>query len=71
MVVFHQIEKIQFINDYLLLDVDGKKYIDFAGGIGVMNGGHCPKPVVDAIVRQSRQLIRRNQARGRKAICCR
>ncbi len=41
----------------MLTDVDGKKYIDFAGGIGVMNGGHCPKPVVDAIVRQSRQLI--------------
>jgi 4-aminobutyrate aminotransferase/(S)-3-amino-2-methylpropionate transaminase len=38
-------------------DVDGKEYIDFAGGIGVLNAGHCPKPVVDAIIRQSRQLI--------------
>jgi len=38
-------------------DVDGKEYIDFAGGIGVLNAGHCPKPVVDAIVRQSKQLI--------------
>ena len=38
-------------------DVDGKEYIDFAGGIGVLNAGHCPKPVVDAIVKQSRQLI--------------
>jgi len=38
-------------------DVDGREYIDFAGGIGVLNAGHCPKPVVDAIVRQSKQLI--------------
>ena len=39
------------------IDVDGKEYIDFAGGIGVLNAGHCPKPVVDAIIRQSKQLI--------------
>ena len=38
-------------------DVDGKEYIDFAGGIGVLNAGHCPKAVVDAIFKQSRQLI--------------
>jgi 4-aminobutyrate aminotransferase/(S)-3-amino-2-methylpropionate transaminase len=38
-------------------DVDGREYIDFAGGIGVLNAGHCPKPVVDAIIKQSRQLI--------------
>jgi 4-aminobutyrate aminotransferase / (S)-3-amino-2-methylpropionate transaminase / 5-aminovalerate transaminase len=38
-------------------DVDGKEYIDFAGGIGVLNAGHCPKPVVDAIIKQSKQLI--------------
>jgi 4-aminobutyrate aminotransferase/(S)-3-amino-2-methylpropionate transaminase len=38
-------------------DVDGKEFIDFAGGIGVLNAGHCPKRVVDAIVKQSRQLI--------------
>lgn len=38
-------------------DVDGKEYIDFAGGIGVLNAGHCPRAVVDAIVRQSKQLI--------------
>lgn len=41
----------------IVIDVDGKEYIDFAGGIGVLNAGHCPKPVVDAIVRQSKQLI--------------
>ncbi len=38
-------------------DMDGKRYIDFAGGIGVLNAGHCPEPVVDAIVKQSRKLI--------------
>ena len=44
-------------NGALITDVDGRSYIDFAGGIGVLNAGHCPKPVVDAIARQSRQLI--------------
>lgn len=40
----------------VIKDVDGKSYIDFAGGIGVLNAGHCPKPVVEAITRQARQL---------------
>ncbi|MBL9141501.1 MAG: aspartate aminotransferase family protein [Phycisphaerae bacterium] len=40
-----------------LIDADGKKYIDFAGGIGVMNAGHCAPRVVDAIVRQAGQLL--------------
>jgi 4-aminobutyrate aminotransferase/(S)-3-amino-2-methylpropionate transaminase len=44
-------------NGSIIRDVDGRQYIDFAGGIGVLNAGHCPKPVVDAIARQSRQLI--------------
>ena len=38
-------------------DVDGKEYIDFAGGIGVLNAGHCPAPVVSAIIRQSKKLV--------------
>ena len=41
----------------ILTDADGKQYIDFAGGIGVLNAGHCPKPVVDAIVKQARTLV--------------
>lgn len=41
----------------LIKDADGKEYIDFAGGIGVLNAGHCPKPVVDAIIKQAKQLI--------------
>ncbi len=37
-------------------DADGRTYIDFAGGIGVLNAGHCPRPVVDAITRQAKKL---------------
>ncbi len=48
---------IQSGNGATIKDVDGKSYIDFAGGIGVLNAGHCPKPVVDAIVRQSKELL--------------
>lgn len=44
-------------NGSVIQDVDGKSYLDFSGGIGVLNAGHCPKPVVDAIARQSKQLI--------------
>lgn len=41
----------------IIKDADGNEFIDFAGGIGVVNAGHTPKPVVDAIVKQARQLI--------------
>ncbi len=44
-------------NGAKIKDVDGKQYIDFAGGIGVLNAGHCPKPVVDAMIRQSKKLV--------------
>ncbi len=40
-----------------LTDVDGKEYIDFAGGIGVMNLGHTPEAVVDAIKRQADAML--------------
>src|SRR6188768_3254964 len=33
-------------------DVDGRTFIDFAGGIGCQNTGHRFAPVVDAIHRQ-------------------
>src|SRR5436853_4540403 len=36
-----------------LTDVDGTEYIDFAGGIGVLNLGHTPEAVVAAIREQS------------------
>ena len=38
-------------------DVDGKRYIDFAGGIGTLNVGHTPGPVVQAIKEQAERLI--------------
>ncbi len=41
----------------LMTDVDGNEFIDFYGGIGVLNAGHCPKPVVDAIKDQAEKLI--------------
>jgi 4-aminobutyrate aminotransferase len=40
-----------------LTDVDGREYIDFAGGIGVLNLGHTPDAVVAAIQRQAEELI--------------
>lgn len=41
----------------VLTDVDGNTYIDFAGGIGVMNVGHRPQQVVDAIKDQADQYL--------------
>ncbi|HEX6509456.1 MAG TPA: 4-aminobutyrate--2-oxoglutarate transaminase [Chloroflexota bacterium] len=38
-------------------DVDGKRYIDFAGGIGTLNAGHTPDSVVGAIQEQAARLI--------------
>ncbi|MBN2284279.1 MAG: 4-aminobutyrate--2-oxoglutarate transaminase [Deltaproteobacteria bacterium] len=40
----------------LLTDVDGREYIDFAGGIGVMNIGHSHPRVVAAIQDQAGKL---------------
>jgi len=41
----------------LVIDVEGKEYIDFAGGIGVCNVGHCPDEVVTAIKDQAEKFI--------------
>ncbi|MBN9382195.1 MAG: aspartate aminotransferase family protein [Chitinophagaceae bacterium] len=41
----------------LVTDADGRELIDFAGGIGVVNAGHCPPPVVEAIAKQAATLI--------------
>lgn len=40
-----------------IIDVDGKEFLDFAGGIGVVNAGHCPEPVVEAIIEQTKKYI--------------
>ncbi len=37
--------------------IDGNDYIDCYGGIGVLNAGHCPEDVVDAINNQAEKLI--------------
>src|SRR6476660_4203135 len=38
-------------------DVDGKEYVDFAGGIGTLNVGHCHPKVVAALREQAGKLI--------------
>jgi 4-aminobutyrate aminotransferase/(S)-3-amino-2-methylpropionate transaminase len=40
-----------------LVDADGREYIDFAGGIGVLNLGHTPDAVVAAIKQQADSLL--------------
>lgn len=41
----------------VVTDADGIEMIDFAGGIGVVNAGHCPAPVVKAIQQQAEKMI--------------
>ncbi len=40
----------------IITDVDGREFIDFAGGIGVMNVGHCDEAVVKAVQEQAAKL---------------
>lgn len=48
---------VQYAHGSIMIDADGKELIDFAGGIGVLNAGHCPPPVVKAIQEQAEKLI--------------
>jgi 4-aminobutyrate aminotransferase/(S)-3-amino-2-methylpropionate transaminase len=41
----------------MITDIEGKEYIDFAGGIGVNNIGHCDEEVVRAIRDQAETYI--------------
>ena len=41
----------------IITDLDNNEYIDLGGGIGVLNAGHCPKEVVEAIKAQADKLI--------------
>lgn len=41
----------------IIIDEDGNELIDFAGGIGVVNAGHCPDPVVAAIREQAGKYL--------------
>jgi 4-aminobutyrate aminotransferase/(S)-3-amino-2-methylpropionate transaminase len=38
-------------------DVDGRTFIDFAGGLGVLNVGHAPPPVVEAVRDQAERYL--------------
>ncbi len=40
-----------------MFDTNGKRYLDFLSGIGVVNTGHCHPKVVEAIVAQAQSLI--------------
>ncbi|HWQ10866.1 MAG TPA: 4-aminobutyrate--2-oxoglutarate transaminase [Holophaga sp.] len=41
----------------VIRDIDGNTYLDFYAGVGVINGGHCPKEVVDAIQAQAGKFL--------------
>jgi len=41
----------------IITDIEGKEYIDFAGGIGVVNVGHCDEEVLRAIQDQIQKYI--------------
>ncbi|MFN2484325.1 MAG: acetyl ornithine aminotransferase family protein [Candidatus Limnocylindria bacterium] len=44
-------------NGYVVEDVDGNRFLDFAAGIAVCSTGHADPRVVDAIQRQAAELI--------------
>ena len=41
----------------IIEDVDGNRFLDFAGGIGCLNTGHTPAAVVEAIHEQASRFI--------------
>ena len=44
-----------------LWDVDGKRYLDFLGGLAVISLGHSNPVVTDAIAKQARDALARVQ----------
>ena len=48
---------IQSAHGAAIEDVDGNRFLDFAGGIGCLNTGHTPDSVVDAIHEQAASFI--------------
>ncbi len=48
---------VQQAKGAIIIDVEGRELIDFAGGIGVVNAGHCPEPVVEAIRDQAGKYL--------------
>ncbi|MGD6815881.1 4-aminobutyrate--2-oxoglutarate transaminase [Metabacillus sp. 84] len=50
---FHVMNKfISHAKGARVTDIEGNTYLDFAGGIGTLNAGHCPDPVVRALKEQ-------------------
>lgn len=43
-------------NNARVWDTNNKSYIDFVGGIGVLNFGHCQPKIVEAITKQAQSL---------------
>lgn len=43
-------------NGYVVQDIDGKEYIDFISGPGVVNFGHCRSSISEAIIKQAVKL---------------
>ncbi len=41
----------------VITDVEGREFLDFYAGVGVLNVGHCPEPVVKTIQKQAEQLL--------------
>ena len=48
---------VQKAKGAIIIDIEGKEYIDFAGGIGVNNIGHCNEEVVRAVQDQIQKYI--------------
>src|SRR5512147_2787302 len=40
-----------------ITDVDGNVFVDFAGGVGVVNAGHGHPRVIDAVVEQAQRFL--------------
>jgi len=41
----------------LVQDLDGNVFVDFAGGIGILNTGHCPPEVVEVLKTQIERYL--------------
>ena len=41
----------------ILEDVDGNCFLDFAGGLGALNAGHTPAPVIEAVKYQADKFL--------------
>ncbi len=53
--IIHQIFAQRALNAEVW-DVEGRRYVDFAGGIAVVNTGHCHPQVIEAVAAQMQQF---------------